>query len=260
VRKYGKGFTLIELLVVIAIIAILAAILFPIFTSAQNTARKANCLSNERQLLSAMRLYMDNNNCTLPTFAVPSGGSWMYWYQVYLGYFPITDQTMYDFVKRYSIRAQLTPYLPSQTIWKCSADRKGDGRAFNIVDGDGPRWTSYCYRGLVSWYSSSYGKALKDSDFAQPGKFRLVTELMPFHDFRFIDNLRRWPFCFEASSEMCILLLDGHVAKCQIDKCWWKDTTIKQKGNYYYELWPRIDARGVLYGPDCRPPRWRDLD
>jgi prepilin-type N-terminal cleavage/methylation domain-containing protein/prepilin-type processing-associated H-X9-DG protein len=52
-----KGFTLIELLVVIAIIAILAAILFPVFAQAREKARQSVCLSNEKQMGSAL-IYM----------------------------------------------------------------------------------------------------------------------------------------------------------------------------------------------------------
>jgi len=51
------GFTLIELLVVIAIIAILAAILFPVFAQAREAARKASCLSNEKQIGNAFMMY-----------------------------------------------------------------------------------------------------------------------------------------------------------------------------------------------------------
>ena len=54
------GFTLIELLVVIAIIAILAAILFPVFAQAPDKARQASCTSNLRQIGTANRLYMDD--------------------------------------------------------------------------------------------------------------------------------------------------------------------------------------------------------
>ncbi|MFQ3610256.1 MAG: prepilin-type N-terminal cleavage/methylation domain-containing protein [Fimbriimonadales bacterium] len=52
-----KGFTLIELLVVIAIIAILAAILFPVFAQAREKARQTSCVSNMRQLGTTMRMY-----------------------------------------------------------------------------------------------------------------------------------------------------------------------------------------------------------
>jgi prepilin-type N-terminal cleavage/methylation domain-containing protein/prepilin-type processing-associated H-X9-DG protein len=61
-----KGFTLIELLVVIAIIAILAAILFPVFAQAREKARQTNCLSNMKNLGTAIQLYKDDYNQTFP--------------------------------------------------------------------------------------------------------------------------------------------------------------------------------------------------
>jgi prepilin-type N-terminal cleavage/methylation domain-containing protein/prepilin-type processing-associated H-X9-DG protein len=65
-RKSG-GFTLIELLVVIAIIAILAAILFPIFEKARGTARAAKCASNMKQLTTGFLMYADDNGGNLPS-------------------------------------------------------------------------------------------------------------------------------------------------------------------------------------------------
>jgi len=71
-----RGFTLIELLVVIAIIAILAAILFPVFAQAREKARAISCLSNFKQLGTAFQMYLqDYDETVLPRYqACPSTG------------------------------------------------------------------------------------------------------------------------------------------------------------------------------------------
>ncbi len=61
------GFTLIELLVVIAIIAILAAILFPVFAQAREGARRSSCLSNTKQTTTGMLMYAQDYDETLPS-------------------------------------------------------------------------------------------------------------------------------------------------------------------------------------------------
>src|SRR5436309_11390314 len=67
-RSERPGFTLIELLVVIAIIAILAAILFPVFAQAREKARSSTCLSNQKQLGTAMSMYIQDYDERFPNW------------------------------------------------------------------------------------------------------------------------------------------------------------------------------------------------
>ncbi len=81
-RDKRMGFTLIELLVVIAIIAILAAILFPVFAQAREKARAIACLSNSRQLATANFMYtQDYDEVILPStnYAVPTNDPLRIW-------------------------------------------------------------------------------------------------------------------------------------------------------------------------------------
>jgi len=61
-----RAFTLIELLVVIAIIAILAAILFPVFAQAKEAAKKTTCLSNTKQMALGIYMYSNDNDDVYP--------------------------------------------------------------------------------------------------------------------------------------------------------------------------------------------------
>src|SRR5438045_6528354 len=73
-RGARRGFTLIELLVVIAIIAILAAILFPVFAQARDKARSAGCLSNTEQIGTAVLMYTEDYDETLQEYWDDSQG------------------------------------------------------------------------------------------------------------------------------------------------------------------------------------------
>jgi prepilin-type N-terminal cleavage/methylation domain-containing protein/prepilin-type processing-associated H-X9-DG protein len=97
-----SAFTLIELLVVIAIIAILAAILFPVFAQAREKARQATCLSNLKQLGTAQMMYTQDYDETYPQAyqsLADGSGDWPW----YLG---------------------LQPYIKNTAIFRCPSDRK----------------------------------------------------------------------------------------------------------------------------------------
>ena len=88
-----KGFTLIELLVVIAIIAILAAILFPVFARAREKARQTSCLNNVKQLTLAIMMYAQDYDEVYPYASRwgpnpngDHGSGWWYWYDYLLPY------------------------------------------------------------------------------------------------------------------------------------------------------------------------------
>lgn len=90
----GKGFTLIELLVVIAIIAILAAILFPVFLQAKAASNRTACLSNMKQLCAAWSMYQDEHHGACPGLVMnyydpPSEVTWM--------------QLLYPYVKNFRV-------------------------------------------------------------------------------------------------------------------------------------------------------------
>jgi prepilin-type N-terminal cleavage/methylation domain-containing protein/prepilin-type processing-associated H-X9-DG protein len=77
--KKRSGFTLIELLVVIAIIAILAAILFPVFARAREKARQTSCLSNVKEITLAALMYSQDYDETI-AIGWEAGGEQNYWY------------------------------------------------------------------------------------------------------------------------------------------------------------------------------------
>ena len=95
-----KGFTLIELLVVIAIIAILAAILFPVFARARENARRASCASNLKQIGLGVLQYLQDNDETYPR-----------------------DNGNGDAL--YSAMAAIQPYVKSTQLLQCPSESNG---------------------------------------------------------------------------------------------------------------------------------------
>jgi prepilin-type N-terminal cleavage/methylation domain-containing protein/prepilin-type processing-associated H-X9-DG protein len=82
--KTKAGFTLIELLVVIGIIAILSAILFPVFAKAREKARQTTCSSNQRQIGLALMQYVEDYDETLPNRQNANGTNWKVYLNSYI--------------------------------------------------------------------------------------------------------------------------------------------------------------------------------
>jgi prepilin-type N-terminal cleavage/methylation domain-containing protein/prepilin-type processing-associated H-X9-DG protein len=110
-----RGFTLIELLVVIAIIAILAAILFPVFARARENARKSACQSNLKQIGTANSMYLQDYDQVMP-----------YWF------LNATTQGRIYQNRRYWYEL-LLPYMKNDDIWRCPSDS-----AFTVQDASIP--------------------------------------------------------------------------------------------------------------------------
>jgi prepilin-type N-terminal cleavage/methylation domain-containing protein/prepilin-type processing-associated H-X9-DG protein len=104
--RHTKAFTLIELLVVIAIIAILAAILFPVFAQAKAAAKKISCLSNAKQNATAVLMYNTDYDGVFAMVAYTTNGTGT-----------IPGGTIV-----YSIFDAIMPYTKNKDIFKCPAD------------------------------------------------------------------------------------------------------------------------------------------
>ena len=139
------AFTLIELLVVIAIIAILAAILFPVFAQAKAAAKRTTCLSNTKQTATAFHLYVGDNDDSTPTILGARGGNTSYGIDFYTQLMP--------YVKSIDMF-----FCPDRTEWTLSdgsnCDDSNGGARFNTKDrciGYGYNWgfTSAVSSGLV---------------------------------------------------------------------------------------------------------------
>jgi prepilin-type N-terminal cleavage/methylation domain-containing protein/prepilin-type processing-associated H-X9-DG protein len=108
-----SAFTLIELLVVIAIIAILAAILFPVFARARAKAQQASCLSNVKQMGLAVQMYLQDYDETLP--------------------FAITNVP--DMSRFWGVMELVEPYTKNNQIRLCANDAAGGAVDFSIWPG-----------------------------------------------------------------------------------------------------------------------------
>jgi prepilin-type N-terminal cleavage/methylation domain-containing protein len=179
-RRREGGFTLIELLVVIAVIAILAALLFPVFAQAREKGRQAACLSNLKQMGMAVALYAEDHDEKYPLgslLMVPGPeGRWDH----------MPTKCCGD-IAGLSVAARLLPYTRSTQVFLDPSDPGGD-RMTGYWDAKIGRVSYWFTGGLgsgVSWATFPRGRAiypntpLRLADVERPALLQITIDMYP---------------------------------------------------------------------------------
>lgn len=132
-RGLKSGFTLIELLVVIAIIAILASILFPVFSRARENARRASCQSNLKQIALGLIQYNQDYDGRYPTIVAGVGS------------------TGVPYTTPYGWASSTQPYLKSTQILQCPTEITDPSNGADTANG----FTDYYYNGNLNHLKES---------------------------------------------------------------------------------------------------------
>lgn len=233
-----RGFTLIELLVVIAIIAILAAILFPVFARAREKARETSCLSNTKQLGLALMQYVQDYDETYPDSSItclddPANAPLCQYANGYQGALHITawgnrkymndGKTIGGYVK------YLNPYIKNTQIFDCPSDPRVG------------RWlpaaleSSYYMRHAIDGYTFSVRAPLKMATIQRPAQLAVIIE-EAWHDGG------HTPFLWDTTNEnsaknVNAVFFDGHSKRLQIPYVT-PDGISYYDGNWFMQVHP----------------------
>lgn len=176
-RRTHQAFTLIELLVVIAIIAIIAAILFPVFAQAREKARQMVCVSNLRQIGTAVRMYVQDYDETFPIFQA---------------YNTAASGAAPGQPGHKGVEDELAPYTKSQPLFLCPDDQGGpttSGKSYHDFYGSSYRFTQGCYTVTDTSYEDdgpvlapgAQWTVVTDSMFQYPAETRVMRdEMLPW--------------------------------------------------------------------------------
>ncbi len=154
-RRALAGFTLIELLVVIAIIAILAALLFPVFAKARGKAREIACISNLRQVGMAISMYAEDSDGLYPYAVDPAD-----YMTPQIWNSPNNPPEIQEFYKLIPflphIQDVLAPYVKSKEMFHCPADFGFDFEDFTHLEIDPTGNPKDAYPSSFQKFGTSY--------------------------------------------------------------------------------------------------------
>jgi prepilin-type N-terminal cleavage/methylation domain-containing protein len=188
-RRTSVGFTLIELLVVIAIIAILAGILFPVFARARESARKIACLSNMKQIGTALILYVGDYDATMPSSMLYGGTSaTVTWnasrftsFAKFRGQLPPPETGVGAALKSWPM--VLYPHMKNKDIVWCPSDPSRDDRSVAANPQSGFAPVSYYWKAAidVAWFGGTSGVCRKEGDYDFPSDQMIFWEHNGWH-------------------------------------------------------------------------------
>ncbi len=194
-----RGFTLIELLVVIAIIAILAAILFPVFAKAREKARQTSCLSNVKQLDTTFHMYAQDYDEAYPG-AAPFDWALAGYPTNQPGHWVAEDPGTGSNSIIYPDRGAIYPYSKNVQIYLCPSDRYADTKHLSYSMNAN---LGYARMAILATPSTTVllvdeSETLNDGYFAPPGGSPPVWGDVPSYihnggaNFAFCDGHAKW--------------------------------------------------------------------
>jgi prepilin-type N-terminal cleavage/methylation domain-containing protein/prepilin-type processing-associated H-X9-DG protein len=196
------AFTLIELLVVIAIIAILAAILFPVFAQAREKARSATCLSNFKQIGTGVLMYVQDWDDCYPNnrlFQFPGGAEGV--------------------GKLVTWKTATAPYVKNLDVYKCPSNRnnnKPDETKGDDAYGLPVFPISYAYNGSALWSAATTKTIIPLASVPEPARYLMLIESnAAYSDYGIWGFADAGPgpagsFFVHSNKQMQALYFDGH--------------------------------------------------